>query len=97
MKTRDIVFVVIIVAVLLSVAYCFGVKKGSKPELPTKPLESFLVEVIEPNYIAIYGIDLESRLVYNIALLNQVVNRQGRAIDMLDRKVGGFETKDPNR
>lgn len=49
-----------------------------------RPLESYLIqEVKDPNWIINYGVDLESRLVYNVALLNQIVNRQGVALQKL--------------
>lgn len=55
-----------------------------------KPIESYLVQVVnDPNWITNYGVDLESRLVYNVALLNQVVDRQGMALKRL--------LKDPNK
>lgn len=82
MKTKDIIFTVVIVLVLLSVAFCFGVKKGNKTNV--RPLESYLIqEVTDPNWIINYGVDLESRLVYNVAMLNRVVNSQGTAIRQL--------------
>ena len=90
-------------AVLMIAAFCFGIKAGKEPKVPTKPMESFLIQVVnEPNWITNYGNDLESRLVYNVALLNQVVGRQGKVISglipqmkELGQKLDKFN--DPNR
>ena len=90
MKPRDIVFTIVIALVLLSAAYCFGIKKGNRQNKMIKPMESYLVQVVDdPNWITNYGVDLESRLVYNVALLNQIVNRQGVVLQQL--------LEDPNR
>lgn len=48
-----------------------------------KPIEEYLVEINDPNWITNYGVDLESRLVYNVAMLNKVVNSQGIALRQL--------------
>ncbi len=84
MKTSDSICLVFITAVLMIAAFCFGIKAGKEPKVPTKPMESFLIQVVnDPNWITNYGNDLESRLVYNVALLNQIVDRQGRALKRL--------------
>jgi hypothetical protein len=84
MKTADIISVFALVIIVFSVAFYFGVKSGARANIATKPIEDYLVQVVnDPNWITNYGVDLESRLVYNVALLNQVVNRQGNILKRL--------------
>ncbi len=82
-------YIVILVLITIGavIGYCLGVQKSN--QRVERPLRSFLVVVDDPNWIANYGVDLESRLVYNVALLNQIVNRQGMALKRL--------LEDPNR
>lgn len=80
---KHILITLIFTAVIGAIAFSFGIKRGSRAESPTKPIEEYLVNIADANYITNYGIDLESRLVYNVAMLNKVVNSQGVAIRQL--------------
>lgn len=82
MKLRNKVLLAVGVLLVFIGAYSLGIKKGSKTDV--RPLESYLIqEVTDPNWINNYGVDLESRLVYNVAMLNRVVNTQGIALKYL--------------
>lgn len=85
MKTSKEVIIGILVCLCVFLTYSlFKAKRGV-----AKPLKSYLVAVADPNWIDDYGVDLESRLVYNVALLNQIVNRQGIVLERL--------LEDPNK
>ncbi len=81
----------IVILVLIAIGIVIGYFLGTQifNQKTKRPLRSFLVAVDDPNWIINYGDDLESRLVYNVALLNEVVNRQGQALKRL--------LEDPNR
>ena len=89
MKSTVLYILLVALAVLCVLQFLIA-KENAKKRTEIKPIELFLVQVVnDPNWIINYGDDLESRLVYNVALLNQVVNRQGNILKRL--------LEDPNR
>lgn len=68
----------------------------------TKPKPIALFDNImrpEKKWLADYGDKKESRLIYNIALITNVVNNQGKAIEELKKQIATLQTKkviDPN-
>ncbi|KKL91440.1 hypothetical protein LCGC14_1894610 [marine sediment metagenome] len=89
MKSTVLYILLVALAVLCVLQFLIA-KENAKKRTEIKPIELFLVQVVnDPNWIINYGDDLESRLVYNVALLNEVVNRQGNILKRL--------LEDPNR
>lgn len=82
MKDYSLQNVVIIILVCGCVALSLGLIH-EKHKNDAKPIESYLMAITDANYITNYGVDLESRLVYNVAMLNKVVNTQGVALRQL--------------
>lgn len=71
--------VIIVILVILCVILTFWLAKELKGR-DIRTLESYLVAIGDPNWVVDYGVDTESRLVYNVALLNQIVNNQGNVL-----------------
>ena len=85
-----VLYILLVALVVLCALQFLIAKENAKKRTEIKPIELFLVQVVnDPNWIINYGDDLESRLVYNVALLNEVVNRQGNILKRL--------LEDPNR